>query len=53
MFGKNDIVVTEDDVGNFVAELNRTTPQPIDEVLQRDHTNLVRSSKKITTGTQD
>jgi len=54
MFGKEQPdVVTEEDVGNFVAELQRTTVQPIDEVLDDDFEEMVRRSQTTTIGTQD
>jgi hypothetical protein len=54
MFGKEQpTVVTEEEVGDFVAELHRTTVQPLDEVLDSDDTHLVRRSTKATTRPQD
>lgn len=48
MFKQHD-VVTDEDVGNFILELHKSTKQPIDEVLNREVKQLVRDSKKPTT----
>ena len=54
MFGKEQPdVVTEEDVGNFVAELKRTTVQPIDEVLNDDFDEMVRGSENVATRSQN
>ena len=51
MFGKDQPeIVTEEDVGNYITELHRTTIQPIDEVL--DDSNMAGNSKAPTTWTQ-
>lgn len=53
MFGKEQPeVVTEEQVGDYVAELYNTTPEPIDEVCY-GITDLVGRSEEPTTGTQD
>lgn len=53
MFGKEQPdVVTEDDVGNFIAELHRQ-PQPLEEVMHYVSPDLVGDSTTTTTRSQD
>ena len=53
MFGKSQPeVVTEEDVGNFIAELNKQ-PQPIDEVMNYVSPDLAGDSTTTTSRTQD
>ncbi len=54
MFGKQQPeVVTEEDVGNFVAELERTTVQPIDEVMNDGFEEMVRDSENVAVRSQN
>ena len=53
MFGKEQPeVVTEEQVGDYIEELHKTTAQPIDEVCH-GITDLVGRSEEPTTGTQN
>jgi hypothetical protein len=50
MFGKQQPdVVTEEDVGNFVAELERTTVQPIDEVMNDGFEEMITTTEQVAT----
>ncbi len=54
MFGKEQPdVVTEEDVGNFIAELHRHPHASLDEVMQYVRPDLVGDSTTTTTGSQD
>ena len=45
-------VVTEEDVGNYILELHNSTKQPIDEVLNREVSQMAGTSKTTTTWPQ-
>ena len=49
---KGHTVVTEDEVGDFIAKLHKETYQPLDEVCNENFDGMVRESETTTTGTQ-
>ena len=53
MFGKDDNVVTDEDVGNFVKQLETEGSQEIQDSLLGEDDEMVRDSTTASTGTQD
>ncbi len=49
---KGHNVVTEDEVGDFIAELHKQTNQPLDEVCNENFDGMVREGETTTTRTQ-
>ena len=54
MFGKEDPIVTDTDVGNFVKELHEITPSPLEEIIAEvtDDGGMVKGGKGIAIRTQ-
>ena len=54
MFGKDDATITDQDVGNFVKELQEQTPSPLNEIIAEvsDDEGMAKGGNGITTGTQ-
>lgn len=53
MFGKEDPVVTDEDVGNFVRELHESTSgknSPLGQIISEVDNELAFTSAKPTTG---